>query len=62
MLWIFLQRLLTLVLLGYRFRRVQQEFKKQYEESDFAAVEQDLMRRMRTATNSWTMEKRTSKT
>lgn len=28
------------------FRRVRKEFQKQYEDSDFATVEQDLMRRM----------------
>lgn len=39
------------------FRRVRKEFEKQYENSEWMTIEQDMMRRMRTATNSWPMDK-----
>ena len=49
--------LTVLVYIGWWwwFRRMRLEYQKQYEDSDFAHVEQDLMKRMRTATNSWPM-------
>lgn len=61
-LWIFFVITIPLTVVVYIgwfwwFRRLQKEYAKQYEDSDFAAVEQDLMKRMRTATNSFPIEK-----
>ncbi|KXS97479.1 hypothetical protein AC578_9077 [Pseudocercospora eumusae] len=39
------------------FRRLEKKYKVNAVDVDFAAVESDLMRRMRTATNSWNLEK-----
>lgn len=61
-LYVFFVVTIPLTLLVYAgwvfwFRRLEKKYRVNAADVDFAAVESDLMRRMRTATNSWGLEK-----
>jgi hypothetical protein len=42
------------------FRRMESQHRATAPDIDFGAFESDLMKRMRTATNSWSVEKQTT--
>ncbi|SMQ47519.1 unnamed protein product [Zymoseptoria tritici ST99CH_1A5] len=65
--WIFFVVTIPLTILVYFawwfwFRKTREEFQKQFAGSDIATAEEEMMRRMRTTTNSWTLEKQTTMT
>jgi hypothetical protein len=60
--WMFFVITIPLTVIVYTawwwwFRVTREEFRKQFADSDLAGVEEEMMRRMRTTTGSWNLDK-----